>query len=172
MLLIRFNFQKQSWKSKFRGTLLQSSKWSAKLWWHHFQRQPLELLCKKVLLKILQNSQKNTCVGLTKETPTEVLFCFTEQLRKTTTVFYWMKKNMLVTRGWKEQRRYDTIMFLLEMFVQNLVLRFFGPKKIRCKTRKKHIETFYHWYRFYFMFDFDKTNILGPNYTVNFCRAM
>ena len=51
---------------------------------------------------------------------------------------------MVVTRGWKEQRRYDTIMFLLEMFVQNLVLGIFGPKKIRSKTRKKHIETFYH----------------------------
>ena len=38
--LIRFNFQKQSWKSKFRGTLLPYSKWSTKLWWHHFQRQP------------------------------------------------------------------------------------------------------------------------------------
>ena len=51
---------------------------------------------------------------------------------------------MLFTLGWKEQRRYDTAMFLLEMFVQNLVLGFFGPKKIKCKTRKKHIETFYH----------------------------
>ena len=51
---------------------------------------------------------------------------------------------MLFTLGWKEQGGYDTVMFLLEMFVQNLVLGFFGPKKIKCKTRKKHIETFYH----------------------------
>ena len=36
----------------------------------------------------------------------------------------------------KEQRRY-TAMFPLEMFVQNLVLEFFGPKKIKGKTRKK-----------------------------------
>ena len=96
---------------------------------------------------------------------------FTEHLRGTASVFYWGKKNMLFTLGWKEQRRYDTAMFLLEMFVQNLVLGFFGPKKIKCKTRKKHIETFYHWYRFYFMFDLDKTNILGPNYTVVFLQS-
>ena len=44
---------------------------------------------------------------------------------------------MLFTLGWKEQRRYDTAMFLLEMFVQNLVLGVFGPKKIKYKTRKK-----------------------------------
>ena len=62
-------------------------------------------------------------------------------------------------------------MFLLEIFVQNLVLGFFGPKKIRCKTRKKHIEMFYHWYSFYFMLDLDKTNVLGPNYTVNFLQS-
>ena len=37
--------------------------------------------------------------------------------------------------GWKEQRRYDTAMFLLEMFAQNLVLEFFGPKEIKNKTR-------------------------------------
>ena len=61
-------------------------------------------------------------------------------------------------------------MFLLEMFVQNLVLEFFGPKKIKGKTRKNHIETFYHWYRFYFIFDMDKANILGPNYTVVFLQ--
>ena len=48
---------------------------------------------------------------------------------------------MLFTLSWKEQKRYDTSMFLLEMFVQNLVEESFGPKKIRCKTRKKHIET-------------------------------
>ena len=43
---------------------------------------------------------------------------------------------MLFTLGWKEQRRYDTAMFLLEMFVQNLALGFFGRKKIKCKARK------------------------------------
>ena len=43
---------------------------------------------------------------------------------------------MLFTLGWKEQRRYDTAMFLLEMFVQNLVLEFFGPKKVKCKTQR------------------------------------
>ena len=32
-----------------------------------------------------------------------------------------------------------TVMFLSEMFIQNLVLKFFGPKKIKCKTRKRHI---------------------------------
>ena len=53
-------------------------------------------------------------------------------------------------------------MFLLEIFVQNLVIELFDRKKIRCKTRKKFIETFCHWYRFYFMFDLDKTNIVGP----------
>ena len=62
---------------------------------------------------------------------------FREHLRETASVFYWSKKNMLFTLGWKEQRRYDTAMFLLEMFVQNLVLEFFDPKKIKCKTRKK-----------------------------------
>ena len=49
---------------------------------------------------------------------------------------------MLFTLGWKEQRRYDTAMFLLEMFVQNLVLGFFGPRKIKCKTRKKTLKRF------------------------------
>ena len=96
---------------------------------------------------------------------------FTEHLRKTASVFYWRKKNMLFTLGWEEQIRHDTAMFLLEIFVQNLVLGFFGPKKIRCKTCKKHIETFYHWYRFYFVFDLDKTNILGSNYSVNFLQS-
>ena len=33
------------------------------------------------------------------------------------------------------------------------------PKKIRCKTCKRHIETFYHWCRFYLMLDLDETNI-------------
>ena len=48
---------------------------------------------------------------------------------------------MLFTLSWKEQKRYDTSMFLLEMFVQNLVEESFGPKKIRCRTRKKQIDT-------------------------------
>ena len=153
MPLIRFNFQKQSWKSKFRGILLQSSKWSAKLWWHHFQKQPPELLCKKVFLKILQNSPQNTCVGISLlkkrlRTDAFLFFCefseifkntsFTEHLWETASVFYWRKKNTLFTLGWKEQRRYDTVMFLLEIFAQNLVLGFFGPKKITRKTHKKH----------------------------------
>ena len=60
---------------------------------------------------------------------------FTEHLRETAYVFYWTKKNMPFALGWKEQRRYDTAMFLLEMFVQNLVLEFFGPKEIKNKTR-------------------------------------
>ena len=60
---------------------------------------------------------------------------FREHLRETASVFYWSKKNMLFTLGWKEQRRYDTAMFLLEMFAQNLVLEFFGPKEIKNKTR-------------------------------------
>ena len=34
---------------------------------------------------------------------------FTEHLRETTSVFYWRKKNMLFTLGWKEQRGYDTV---------------------------------------------------------------
>ena len=62
---------------------------------------------------------------------------FIEHLQETASAFYWRKKNMLFTLSWKEQIRYDTAMFLLEMFVQNLVLGFFGLKKIRCKTCKK-----------------------------------
>ena len=54
------------------------------------------------------------------------------------------RKICFFTLGWNEQRRYDTAVFLLEMFVQNLVLGFFGLKKIKCKNRKKHIETFYY----------------------------
>ena len=54
---------------------------------------------------------------------------------------------------------YDTVMFLLEMFIQNLVLESLDPKKIKCKTRKRHIETFYQWCRFYFMFGLDYTMI-------------
>ena len=96
---------------------------------------------------------------------------FTKDLRKTASVFYWRKKNMLLALGQKEQRRYDIAMFLLEMFVQNLVLGVFGPKKIKCKTCKKTYWKFYHWYRSYFMFDLDKTNILGPNYTVVFLQS-
>ena len=49
---------------------------------------------------------------------------------------------MLFNLSWKEQRRYDIVMFLLEMFVQPVVLEFFSPKKIRCKTHKKHIKCF------------------------------
>ena len=63
-------------------------------------------------------------------------------------------------------------MFLLEMFVQNLVLGFFGPKKIKCKTRKKT-----RWNIIDIGFisclisNLDKTNILGPNYTVVFLQS-
>ena len=45
------------------------------------------------------------------------------------------------------------------MFTQNLGLEFFDPKKIKSKTHKRQV---YHWCRFHFMFDFDKTNMSGP----------
>ena len=67
---------------------------------------------------------------------------FTDHLRETISVFHWRMKNMLFNLSWKEQRRYDIVMFLLEMFVQPVVLEFFSPKKIRCKTHKKHIKCF------------------------------
>ena len=58
---------------------------------------------------------------------------------------------------------YETLMFLLETFVQNFVIELFGPKKNRCKFCNKLIETFYYWCRFCFMFDLHKTNIVEPN---------
>ena len=139
----------------------------------------------KIVLKIFAKfTRKDLCRSLLVEKETTgafLFFCefseffkntlFTEHLRETASVIYWRKKNMLFTLSWKEQRRYDTVMFLLEFFLQNLVLKFFGPKKTRFKTRKRHFETFYYWRRFYFTFALDKTNILGPNYTVNVLQS-
>ena len=93
---------------------------------------------------------------------------FTEHLREIASVFYWRKKNMLF-HSWVEQTKK---IWYCCVPIRNVCTKFgsgiFWPKEIKCKTRKKHIETFYYWYRFYFMFDLDKTNTLGPNYTIFF----
>ena len=138
-----------------------------------------------MFLKILQNSQENACVGVFLLKKRHRHSCFS--------VFLWVWRNFqehLVYRTppgdccilLKEEKhalhskleRTKKIWYCyvpIRIFLQNLVLKFFGPKKTRFKTRKRQFETFYYWHRFYFMFDLDKTNILGPNYTVNVLRS-
>ena len=51
------------------------------------------------------------------------------------------RKNILFTLSWKKQSWYGyTVLFLLETFIQNLILGFFDKiKKFKCKSRKRHI---------------------------------
>ena len=89
---------------------------------------------------------KHLCRGLLieKETPTQVFFCefseifkntfFAEHLRKTASVFYRRKKNMLFALSWKEQRRYDTAIFLLEI----IEINFLAQRKPRVKLVKPY----------------------------------
>ena len=58
---------------------------SAKLWWHHFQRQPPDLFYKKSVLKnFAKFTGKHLCRSLliAKETLTQVFFCFSVNLPK------------------------------------------------------------------------------------------
>ena len=118
---------------------------------------------KKVFLKILEKSQENTCVGVSFFIKLQAwghqLYCkrdsetvvFSVNLAKfLRTPFLSNTSGRLLLyfiEGRKKPPHFKlerikliwyTVMFLLETFIQNLVLGFFGPKKIRCKTRKRH----------------------------------
>ena len=115
---------------------------------------------KKVFLKILEKSQENTCVGVSKFIVNLAKFLRTPFIPNTSRrlLLYFIegRKKPLHSKLERTKLIWDTVMFLLETFIQNLVLGFFGLKKIRCKTRKRHTQTVYQC-SFYIMLDLDLT---------------
>ena len=110
----------------------------------------------KIVLKIFAKfTRKDLCRSLLVEKETTgafLFFCefseffkntlFTEHLRETASVIYWRKKNMLFTLSWKEQRRYDTVMFLLETFYQIWFWNLLAKRKPGLKHVKNILKRF------------------------------
>ena len=90
------------------------------------------------------------CNFIEEETPTQVFSCkfceifkntfFIEYLWETASVFFWRKKkHNLNSKLERIKLLCYNFMFVLENFIQNLILGFFDSKKVRCKSRKRHI---------------------------------
>ena len=163
-IVIRFNFQ----INHLPLSLPLSSKLSAKQAWHYFQRQPPKRFCKKGVLKIFAKfTGKNLSVSFFSDLRLVTLlkkrlwhgyflvnlskFLRTPFLQNTSgrLLLYFIggRKNIPFKVG---KNKIDIIYFYVPIinFSQNLVQGFFGSKKTRWKTRKRHL------IRFYYMFDF------------------
>ena len=120
---------------------------------------------KKVFLKVLQNSQEtpvsksfffNKAAGLSPATLLKKRLqhkCFsvnfakflrTPLLQNTSRrllnyILLDEEKHTLHSKLERTKLIWDTVLLPIETLLQNLVLEFFGPKKVKCETRKRHI---------------------------------